>query len=257
MPQALLTFTCTQITRSGHSLAELAACSGVCRATLRQLMVRPGFRELESLERALVAAGLNVVGRDRDGRYHPICVAATGWQRGHQLDSAAAESLAPIRRERDGLLAVLSSHCHTSRLNTNQLSQQAGIPYASARRLLNGKAMRVATTLQRVLAALGFCLVAVTTEGDCLPVPLVPLDPARGAARRDAHAQCLRRWRQRHPDCHRDQHATGRLRIGKGEVVDLHRNQGMNYAEIGRIAGVSRHRVRQIVTMVQNAAGVT
>jgi hypothetical protein len=247
MKQAILSFTCVQIAASGLSLADLAALSGVCSATVRHLIERPGFRELESIERALMVAGLDVVGRDRAGFYHPVVCAAAGWRRS-RTEIAVVDP--PIANPcGDGLLAVLAGHCAATGLNAHRLGQLAGIPYASARRLLEARPMRVATTIQRILSALGVRLIAIAVDGSCLPIPVMPTNPDQGDARRRAHAECLRRWRQRHPGCHRDKNATGRLRIGKGDVVDLHRKHGMSYAEIGRIAGVSRHRVRQIVQL--------
>lgn len=244
--QALVDLIRRLVTQAGLGPTGIASLSGVSVPTVRRILAGARFREVEVLERACVASGLGLLSRDADGIYHPLLDPGP-WA---PTDVPVAPPAPPAPPGSDGLLRTLADHCRRQGLNPHRLAQGAGIPYASAHRLLGGRPSRVITTLQQLLAALGATLVAVAGDGTCTTVPIMPTDPALGAARRRAHAESQRRYRQLHPAPASTGHAPGRLRIGKGEVLDLYRRHHLSFAEIGRIAGVSRHRIRQIVTMM-------
>ncbi len=222
---------------------EIAALSGVSVSTVRRILGGAHFREVEVLERACIASNLGLLGRDRCGIYHLLLESGS--------DLPTEVPVASLRDPTcDGLLATLADHCRRRGLNPHRLAHRASIPYASAHRLMGGRPSRVVTTLQRLLTALGAYLVAVANDGTCIMVPAMPTDPALGVLRRRAHAECQRRYRLHHAVPERKERAQGRLLIGKGEVLDLYRRHHLSFAEIGRISGVSRHRIRQIVTMM-------
>lgn len=242
-PQTLVAFVGTLASQVRLGPTEIAALSGVSVSTVRRILSGAHFREVEILERACTASSLGLLGRDRCGIYHLLLDSGS--------DLPIEVSAAPLKDPAcDGLLGTLAGHCRRHGLNPYRLARQASIPYASAHRLLGGRPSRVVTTLQRLVAALGAGLVAVASDGTCITVPAMPTDPALGVGRRRAHAECQRRYRLRQPAVERKEHALGRLLIGKGEVLDLYRRHHLNFAEIGRIAGVSRHRIRQIVGML-------
>lgn len=258
MSQALLTFTRNLVAASRLGTTEVSARSGVSLPTVRRILGKSCFREIDTLERTFVASGLGLMGRDAGGMYHvifsnqarvPVGLPESAITESTITASTGAGSTVTAPGG-DGLLGVLAGHCRSSGLNPHRISLLADIPYASAHRLLGGQPSRVVTTIQRLLTILEATLIAVAADGTCSLVPAMSVDPARGAAQRQANAEAQRRYRMVHPLRCREAHAAGRLLIGKGEVLDLYRRHRLSYAEIGRLAGVSRHRVRQIVTMM-------
>ena len=247
--QVLVDFVRRLCTGADLGPTDIAALSGVSVPTVRRILSGAHFREVETLERACSASGLGLLGRDGNGIFHPILDPRDSVPEGASGEAEAALQVDP---ECDGLLGTLAGHCRRQGLNPHRLALLADIPYASAYRLMGGRPSRVITTLQRLMAALGARLVAVADDGTCTMVPTMPPNPSLGTARRRAHAECQRRYRQLHPAPASRSHAPGRLLIGKGEVLDLYRRHHLSFAEIGRIAGVSRHRIRQIVAMMAN-----
>jgi hypothetical protein len=244
MPQAIVNYICEHVRLSGVSLTELAAASGVSQPCLRRLLAGTPFRELRTIESAMSGIGLDLVLRDEAGA---LVVVPSSRRLPEPL--LRRQPAAQIRTGGDGILALLAWRCQHLGINANRLHRRCAIPYASARRLLAGGRMRVSVSLQRLLSTLNVHLLAVTDEGACVQVPLLAADPLTGRRRRDAHAACLRRYRHRH-GWREGPAVCGRLAIDKAHVVELRERFGLSYAEIGRIAGVSRHRVRQIVQLL-------
>ena len=233
-----------QVALSDCSIPALQRRSGVPNACLRRYLSSTSFREVVTVERVLSTLDLEILASDRDGR----------WQRLELHQPARCDRrTTPVQRGTpplppstdDTLLATIRALCARRGFNAHALHLAAGIPYASARRLLKVSHLRVATPLLTLLAAMDVSLVAVTPEGDCLTLALGRLDPVLGEGR---HARQLATQRARpRPSNSRSLRPRGALVIPVRDLVELYEVRGFTYAEIARRAGVCAERVRQLL----------
>jgi hypothetical protein len=224
---------------SPHAVAQAAGVSGQC---VRRILANRPYREWSTIATALVHLDLDLVAHDG----HEATVIVSSFRTA--VNTGAAIGFPPPTGADDALLGLIAWRCRCRGINANRLHCETGIPYACARRLVAGQAMRVSISLQRLLSALGIALFAIDERGRSWPLRLHRADPQLGDHRRLTHLQRLRQWRQRQPS--RPRRHGGRLGIDKGHVLELRQHYGLSYAEIGRLAGVSRHRIRQIVQML-------
>ncbi len=217
---------------SHWSARRLCAAANIHASTLRRLLENKPCRELQTLERCLLATypGLIV---ENNGKWKVLTVSAV-----HSSDTFLStdnlETNEPIN-----VLDAIRTVCQRNGVGPRGLASLANIPVSSAHRLLRSDRLRIADPLLRCLNVLNVNI-GIIDEGCARPIRTSAITSRRRKdVTRSTTSHQIPPIRER-----------GTLLISKSVIFDLRVRKGLSYGRIAEVAGVCSERVRQIVSLL-------
>lgn len=223
---------------SPHPFSELAARAGMPVRQVRRLHARTTHPLIDRAALALALMGWSLMARAGDGRWTVLFEGSEG-------AAAGGQGGGTVRLAWTSWAEGIAAACALDAGRLSAVLVREGISRGLATRLGRGQLPVGFRQLVHLLGAADQRVVVIDARGQAgwLKLDLPTGQPGLGIRPMvRCPAVCTRKTRP--AGC------TGTSCLGKGMILDLYRNRGLDCKTIAQLAGISRERVRQIIVQL-------